>query len=40
MQFNPLLTENNYHDLQPLKKDDVMTRIKEQLEQEDPDGKI
>ena len=40
MQFDPLLTENNYRDLQPLKKDDVMTRIKEQLEQEDPDGKI
>ena len=39
MQFDPLLKENNYAICSHL-KDDVMTRIKEQLEQEDPDGKI
>lgn len=36
MQFDPLLTENNYRDLAPLKKDDVMTRIKKELAKEDP----
>lgn len=36
MQFDPLLTENNYRDLPPLKKDDVMTRIKNELAKEDP----
>ncbi|KRL98319.1 PD-(D/E)XK nuclease family protein [Levilactobacillus hammesii] len=35
MQFDPLLTENNYRDLQPLKRDDVMKRIKEELEKGD-----
>lgn len=34
MQFDPLLTENNYRDLAPLKKDDVLTRIKDELEKE------
>ncbi|WP_341779028.1 PD-(D/E)XK nuclease family protein [Levilactobacillus sp. HBUAS70063] len=36
MQFDPLLTENNYRDLAPLKKDDVMARIKKELAKEDP----
>lgn len=32
MQFDPLLTENNYHDLAPLDKGEVLARIKAELE--------
>lgn len=34
MQFDPLLKENNYRDLQALKKQDVLDRIKAENEQE------